>query len=41
MEEVENYLIETGKLVASNIFEDLLIPVIDKKEKTGGTVNES
>ncbi|GCD12662.1 hypothetical protein LGL55_09330 [Clostridium tagluense] len=39
MEEVENYLIETGKFAVSNIFEDLLIPVINKEEKSGGTVN--
>lgn len=41
IKEVENYFVDTGKFVASNIFEDLLIPVINKKEKSGGTVNES
>ena len=32
IEEVENYFIETGKFVISNVFEDLLIPVINKEE---------
>ena len=31
MVEVENYFIETSKLVVSNIFEDLLIPVINEE----------
>lgn len=28
---VENYFIESGKLVVSNVFEDLLIPVINRE----------
>jgi hypothetical protein len=39
MVEVENYLIETSKFVVSNIFNNLLIPVINKEEKSGGTIN--
>jgi len=31
IEEVENYLIETSKFVVSNIFQDLLIPIINKE----------
>jgi len=31
MVEAENYFIETSKLVVSNIFEDLLIPVINEE----------
>ncbi|MEG0641176.1 MAG: hypothetical protein RR515_01140 [Clostridium sp.] len=31
IEEVENYFIETGKFLASNVFEELLIPIINKK----------
>ena len=39
MEIAENYLIETEKLVVSNIFDDLLIPVIDEEE-SGGSFND-
>lgn len=31
IEEVENYFTETGKFVLSNVFEDLLIPVINRE----------
>ncbi|MBZ9685580.1 hypothetical protein G9F72_004340 [Clostridium estertheticum] len=31
IEKVENYFIETGKFVVSNVFEDLLIPVINRE----------
>ncbi|MCB2290811.1 hypothetical protein LGK97_13780 [Clostridium sp. CS001] len=31
IEKVENYFIDTGKFLASNVFEDLLIPVINKE----------
>ena len=31
IEKTENYFIETGKLVASNVFENLLIPVINRE----------
>jgi len=32
MVEVENYLIETGKFVVSNVFQNLLKPVINKND---------
>ena len=41
MVEVENYLIETGKFVVSNVFDDLLIPVINEDGISGGSANVS
>ena len=32
MEQAEEYLIETSKLVVSNVFKDILIPIINKEE---------
>ena len=39
MDETEDYFIETSKFVVSKIFGDLLIPVINKEEMSGGTIN--
>jgi len=39
MDETEDYFIETSKFVVSKIFGDLLIPVINNEEMSGGTVN--
>lgn len=38
MDEVEDYLTQAGQLVVSNIFDNLLIPVIQNKD-SGGEVN--
>lgn len=39
IDETEDYFIETSKFVVSKIFGDLLIPVINKEEMSGGTIN--
>lgn len=39
MDEAENFFIETSKFVVSQIFGNLLIPIIVKKEESGGAIN--
>lgn len=41
IEEAELYLFETSKLVVSNVYRNILIPVCDDEEEIGGAFNDS
>lgn len=41
IEEVEDYLTDAGQLVISALFENILIPITENNEVTGGVVNGS